>query len=69
MVGLPYSRKDPVSHTVSSSTSHSVTGGPLDLYPALLVCVLVLQRHLVSYSYKYGDANGPPRATRVLSFL
>lgn len=47
----------------------SVTGCPLDLYPSLRVCVLVLKRHLVSYSYVYGGANGPLSATRILSML
>lgn len=68
MVGSPYSRKDPMSQCPLP---------PLTQLQAALwtstflsqVCVLVLKRHLVSYSYTYGDSSGPLSATRILSFL
>lgn len=55
--------------TMSSSSSPSGTGCPLDLYPSLLLSVLGLKDHLVSYSHIDGDSVGILSVTQTLSFL
>lgn len=53
----------------SSSSSPSVAGCPLDLYPPLLVCILGLKGPLGSSNPIYGGPAGTLSAIQILNFL